>query len=354
MAPTIARSAELPTSWRPGNRNRLARSGYDAQCPKGGVVNLLEQVEVLWNQGAESQAAGWAEKLREANNALLSARQKFYEWYPLKLYISYSTATQSPITFSLRYLGQQVATLQVKANDVVYITIPPKTAAVNTRLCGISLTGEYPWRGAEAQAFRRHFRSLEHCEYHSGVKSEEHHIESEFLRHMKDPTGSKFHGTLRGIQPVTLGGLPFQFPVPISGHEGVPAPTKGNIDILARRGTGKGTKISVWELKRPTITAHAIEQAYIYSVTLLKMLRTPQSGDFWYRDIIGFGCKVPRKLAIESVVAVSIASDRNRKEFEDKLRAFKSEHPLSIGADTISLHIANYQKSPLRVEMMDF
>jgi hypothetical protein len=63
---------------------------------------------------------------------------------------------------------------------------------------------------------------------------------------------------------------------------------------------------------------------------------------------------VPRKLAIESVVAVSIASDRNRKEFEDKLRAFKSEHPLSIGADTISLHIANYQKSPLRVEMMDF
>ncbi len=73
----------------------------------------------------------------------------------------------------------------------------------------------------------------------------------------------------------------------------MPKPTNGNIDILARRGTGKGTKISIWELKRPQTTAHAISQAYIYSVTLLKMLRTPQSGDIWYQDIIGFGRKVP-------------------------------------------------------------
>jgi hypothetical protein len=317
-------------------------------------VNLLEQVEHLWKQGADSRAARWAEELRDAKSAIMSARQKFYEWYPLKLYISHSAATKSPRYFSLRYLGQQVATLQVKANDVVYINISEETAAANDRLCGINLTGEYPWRGTKAQEFRKYFRCLEHRENQPSVRIEEHHIESEFLRHMKDPTGSKFNGTLRGIQPVTLGGLPFQFPVPISGNTGVPKPTKGNIDILARRGTGKGTKISVWELKRPTITAHAIEQSYIYSVTLLKMLRTPQSGDFWYRDIIGFGCKVPGRLAIESVVAVSIASDQNRKAFEDKLRAFKSENPLSIGNDTISLHIAHYQKTPLKVEMMDF
>lgn len=317
-------------------------------------MNLLEQVEILWNQGAEAQSAEWAEKLGEAKNTLLSARQKFYEWYPLKVYISYSTATKPRIYFSLRYLGQQVATLHVKPNDAVYIKILPATAEANTRLCGIRLAGEHPWRGAEAQEFRRHFRRLKHSEYHSSVKSEEHHIESEFLRHMKDPTGTKFHGTLNHVQPVTLGGLPFQFPVPISGNTGSPRPTKGNIDILARRGTGKGTKISVWELKRPTTTAHAIEQAYIYSVTLLKMLRTPQSGNFWYRDVIGFGCDVPTKLTIESVVAVSIASKRNRDLFEKKLRDFKSRNNLAIGNDAISLHIAHYQKDPLAVKMTDF
>jgi len=317
-------------------------------------VNLLEQVEILWNQGAESRAARWADELRDARSALLSARQKFYEWYPLKLYISHSAATSSRINFSLRYLGQQVATLEVKTNGVVYIYISEETAAANYRLCGNTLSGEYPWRGSKAQEFRKYFRRLEHRENQPSARIEEHSIESEFLRHMKNPTASKFHGTLRGIQPVTLGGLPFQFPVPISGCKGVPKVTNGHIDILARRGTGKGTKISVWELKRPTITAHAIEQAYIYSVALLKMLRTPQSGDFWYRDIIGFGCKVPGKLAIESVVAVSIARDQTRKAFEDKLRAFKSENPLSIGNDTISLHLAHYQKEPLKVELMDF
>jgi hypothetical protein len=300
------------------------------------------------------KAAGWAEKLRYATNSIRSDKQYFRKWDPLTAYLSYTNATKSGIDFSLRYLGQQVATLRVKAGGDVFINISPKTAAVNAKLFGIELVGEHPWKRAEAQKFRRHFRGLEHPKYHSSVKIEEHHIESEFLRQMRDPTGKKFNGTLKGIQPVMIGGFPFQFPVPISGNTGLPKLTKGNIDILARRGTGKGTRISVWELKRPKTTAHAISQAYIYSVTLLKMLRTPQSGDIWYRDIIGFGRKVPAKLRIESVVAVSIASDNNRKAFEKKMRAFKRENSLSVGNDTISLHIAHYRKGPpLTVEMVE-
>jgi len=317
-------------------------------------VNLLEQVDDLWRQGAEARAAGWATKLRAAKKSILSAKQQFHEWYPLKVYLCYTDAIKSEIDFSIRYLGQQVATLQVMASGDVFINIPPKTAAVNGTQFGVTLQGKHRWRGAEAQKFRKHFRCLNPCDYFSSVKSEEHHIESEFLRHMKNPSGKKFNGTLRGIQPVMFGGFPLQFPVPISGCKGVPKLTKGNIDILARRGTGNGTKISVWELKRPGVTAHAISQAYIYSVNLLKMLRTSQSGDIWYRDIIGFGCNVPSKLTIESVVAVSIATERNRKEFEDRLRAFKSENPLSIGNDKINLHIAHYQKDSLTVEMVEF
>jgi hypothetical protein len=316
-------------------------------------VNLSEQVEHLWHQGAEAKAAGWAEKLRDAKEAILLAKQQFHECYPLKLYLSYTTATKSRIYFSLRYLGQEVATLRVDMCGDVYIKISSKTAAVNENLCDINLVGEHPWRGVKAREFRRHFQHLDHRKYHSSVKSEEHHVESEFLRHMKDPTYGKFNGTLRGIQPVMLAGFPFQFPVPISGNTGVPKLTNGNIDILARRGAGKGTKISVWELKRPDTTANAISQAYIYSVTLLKMLRAHQSGNIWYQDIIGFGCKVPNKLAIESVVAVSIADDRKRQMFEDKLRIFKSENPLYIGNDTINLHIAHYRKDPLTVDMLE-
>jgi len=169
---------------------------------------------------------------------------------------------------------------------------------------------------------------------------------------MKDPTGNKFHGTLRGIQPVLLEGFPFQFPLPISGNSGGPKPGNGNIDILSRRGLGKGTKISIWELKRPKTTGHAIEQAYIYAVTLLKMLRTPKTGHIWYRDIIGFGTDVPDRLTVECVVAVSIATQKNRDVFEEKLKTFKENNSLLVGGDTINFFIAHYEKDSMAVTLV--
>ena len=318
-------------------------------------MNLLEQIEHEWAKGAGKIAAGWAVKLKKAKDSLGPARQKFYQWYPLIIYTSYSNAIDRRCPFSVRYLGQEVAMLRVKS-DGVYICISKEHAVANRRFGMTLLPREYPWRNVEAKEFRRHFRSLEHREYHSSV-NEEHRIESEILQHMKNRTGSKFNGTLRGIQPVTLGGLPFQLPVPISGHTGIPQLRKnshGNIDILARRGTGRGTRISVWELKRPDEEAQAIKQAYIYSVTLLKMLRMPQSGEIWYNDIIGFRGKIPCKLAMECVVALSFASAKTREKFEEKMQSFKDQNALRIGNDTISLHIAHYQKEPLTVELKNF
>lgn len=315
-------------------------------------MTLLEQVEQVWQHGAEAKAAQWAAKLKHSKSNILQAKKGFHEWHPLKVYLSYTSATKPEIDFSVRYLGQEVATLRATGGGV-HIKIAPEKAAKNAHHFGIDLQGTYEWSGSEAQSFRKHFGSLSHQDFYSVVRSEEHHIESEFLRHMKDPTRNKFNGTLRDIQPVMLGGFPFQFPLPISGNTGEPKLTNGNIDILARRGTGKGTKISIWELKRPKTTAHSIPQAYIYAVTLLKMLRTPESGDIWYQDIIGFGSKVPDKLTIECVVAVSIADESNRKAFEEKARAFKNENALIVGNDQIRLHVAHYRKDPLTVELLE-
>ena len=182
-------------------------------------MTLLEQIEDLWNQGAETKAARWVEKLSGAKEYILSAKQQFREWKPLKVYLCYTDAIRREPKFSLRYLGQEVATLRVKANDVS-IRISKKTAAANSRLFEMHyLPGPYKWRGAKAQEFRKHFQSLNPRDYHSRVKSEEHHVESEFLRQMKKTTGNKFDGKFKGIQPVTLGGFPFQFPVPISGYK---------------------------------------------------------------------------------------------------------------------------------------
>jgi hypothetical protein len=212
---------------------------------------------------------------------------------------------------------------------------------------GISKKGEFPWRGPEAAEFRKHFKNLD--PFNQKGRIQEHSIESEFLMQMADDTAKKFDGTLKNIQPVLWAGCPFQFPLPISGSRGVPKPTEGNIDILARCGTGKGTRISIWELKKPGTTAKAIEQVYIYSVTLIKMLRSA-SGAEWYQDIIGFKGKVPDKLTIESVIAVRIKSQRQQDIFTSKIQKFKSENSLNIGNDTIKTCVAYYEENPLRFQ----
>ncbi|QXE92781.1 hypothetical protein KP001_09790 [Geomonas subterranea] len=314
-------------------------------------MTLLEQIEEVWERGAATKAIKWAVQLEQAIPKITEHKKSFREWQPLRVYLSYTTATSSKIPFSLRYLGQEVATLTVE-DAGPSLKVSPKTAGINSDRFGINFCGKVDWAGPEAREFRRAFRELDPTRYFDKLKSEEHHIESEFLRHMEDPTSGKFHGTFKHIQPVMMAGFPFQFPLPISGHSGLPKLSNGNIDILARRGTGGGTKISVWELKRPKTTAHAIDQAYIYAVTLLKMLRTPAAGDFWYKNVIGFGCSVPKHLTIESVVAVSISNDRNRRLFEEKFRKFKEQNSLEIGGDVINLHVAHYTKAPLTVELL--
>jgi hypothetical protein len=57
---------------------------------------------------------------------------------------------------------------------------------------------------------------------------------------------------------------------------------------------------------------------------------------------------------MECVVALSFASAQTREKFEEKMQSFKDQNALRIGNDTISLHIAHYQKEPLTVELKNF
>lgn len=310
-------------------------------------MSLIEQVEKLWTDETENMVAKWAEQLKSNKQIVIDEGKKFREWGYLHVYTSFTHATNSKKSFSLRYLGQEVGTILVDKD--VQLVISPKTAETNERF-GFKKQGTFCWQSTEAKEFRKHFnKNRDLSEDAKKIRVKEHVIEAEFIRQMANPTSDKFAGTMRNIQPVLLAGFPFQFPVPISGNTGVPQAKKGNLDILARRGTGKGTNISIWELKKPETTAHAIEQAYIYAVTLIKMLRS-RSGHFWYKDIIGFRGEIPDHLTIESIVAVSL-NDKKRTSFEEKLKKFKVENTFKCGKDKIELYTANYQENPLRVDL---
>lgn len=303
-------------------------------------MSLLEEIEKCWTEDEVELAEKWANALVKNKDKVIKAGKEFHEWDPLRAYLSVTRAVNPSMVFSLRYQGQEVASLAIDGKERQLI-IPPKTAQTNTSDFGVSTVGEFRWESKEARKFRKEFRTATD----KTEKVTEHRIESEFLKQMAIGASSKFKGTLKNIQPVLFASFPLQFPLPLSGNTGEPKSTRGNIDILARRGTGKGTKISIWELKKPNATAHAIEQAYIYAATLIKMLRS-KSGETWYKKIIGFNGKLPDKLTIESVIAVSFTGEKKKTDFVEKLEKFKKKNEFQIGNDTIKLYVAHYRYEP--------
>lgn len=307
-------------------------------------MTLLEEIDQTWKEAnAEQLSTKWVSQLVDSKDRVENAVQLFREWSPLHVYLPVTRAIDPRSSFSLRYQGQEVASLSVR-DEQVQIHIDRVRSKTNAKYFDIDMEGKFDWRGPQAAEFRKRFKNVS---FDLKGRIPEHRIEAEFLHEMSNITSSKFNGTLRNIQPVMFAGCPFQFPLPISGSTGRPKPTKGNIDILARRGIGGGTKLSVWELKRPGITAHAIEQSYIYAATLLKMLRS-DSGSLWYSDVMGFSRTLPIKLTIESVVAVSL-SERERVKLQSRLSDFIKDNDLQIGDDKISMHLAFYEENPLRV-----
>lgn len=309
---------------------------------------LIDDINKVWNEETVKLTNNWAAKLVSNKNKVLDAVTKFHEWGPIHVYLSFTRATSKSVTFSLRYNGQEVASLSV--NKEVKLVISEKTARNNSKYFGIEMAGRFTWDGSEAAKFRRFFKNPDLN--NKPVRVIEHRVESEFLKQMADKTAGKFSGTFKNIQPVLFAGCPFQFPLPIAGNTGSPVRKNGNIDILARRGTGKGTRISIWELKKPNTTAHAIEQAYIYAVTLIKMLQT-DSASFWYQDVIGFKGDVPDSITMECVLGISLEKEKSKAAFVEKARQFTRNNTMSVGFANIKFYVANYKEHPLSVELIE-
>lgn len=308
-------------------------------------MSLLKEIEARWVESkGERKAKEWAEALKNSRDNIILAGKQFRKTEPLRPYISVSRAKKGSrannptVSFSLRYQGQEVAVLAVKEKEKERtVKIDSKTE----QYFGISTDkSEFSWDSPKAVEFRREFKKYPSDKKRKG--STEHHIESEFLKQMSADSKKQFEGTfLENIQPVFFAGFPLQLPLPISGNTGKPKASPGNIDIVTRHGIGNGTRVSIWELKKPKATGKAIEQAYIYAVTLLKVLRS-QSGKSWYKDIFGFNGKLPSKLTIEAVVAVSIENEKKKTEFVEEFEEFKNANKFQIGNDTIKLYLAHY------------
>lgn len=274
------------------------------------------------------------------------AQKQFSVPVPFHLYMRLSTAVNECSSirtyFELRFHGQSVAEILVY-NDLdkeVFTAIKAPSNIIKTlKAAGMNIEAEkilqyhcecynesnidqwLSWHSEQAKDFRKIYLDLENkIQSDSAVKKAlgqpEHDMECELLKNysQKSSAGKE----ILNIQPVMMGntGARFQMPTAIkastakngtanieysnSKHSG------GGIDILARMGSGKGTKLAVLELKdsysKSEPPEKVMHQAVAYATFIRELLRS-DCGDKWWK-FFGFGGDIPQKLEIKAIVVM--------------------------------------------------
>ncbi|MDO8804012.1 MAG: hypothetical protein Q7R35_06260 [Elusimicrobiota bacterium] len=306
-------------------------------------MSLRDETLRIWDTNYENirpRLLAWIKAAAKQRKQLkeYSKEIKELDMGPLKLYASVGASS----ALDIRFRGQSIGTLKLN-KGTPQITISKKNQKTNERDFNFKTAGIISHN--RIKAIQKH---LENCLGEPRVT--EHKYESLIIHEMMGSASGKLSGVFPdGIQPVTMGEFPLQVPLPISANEGYPVFNSGtgHIDILARckNKSEFAPRLSVWELKRPGETQHAAQQAYIYAVTLLKILRS-DLGSQWYQSVCDFAketkienIKIPTHLHIDVVVCVE---ERQKaviaKEFK-KLSNLKTH-----GSDQLHFRIVTYRE----------
>ncbi|MGN0039198.1 MAG: hypothetical protein ACI36Y_08740 [Coriobacteriales bacterium] len=309
------------------------RSEYEAVVDR---VRGIVRSEDEW----EGRYKEYAAKLRAVEGQLRDGLRQFNVPAPFMLYLPLSTAlscSSRSAKYELRFHGQSVAAVRVAANPmggeerVQIKTKPVKAVRDALAACGRADDAEFleglnaggqwiGWHSGDAVRMRRVYKELDAILSGSrggvALKGQpEHGMESWLLKNysQKSSEGKE----VPNIQPVKIPGTPacFQMPTPLRASKakdgaGAIEYSKqygGGIDILARMGTGRGTKLAVMELKdafEPSEPpAKALKQAIAYATFIRELLRSDSGAEWW--GIFGFGSdSVPESLDIRAVVVM--------------------------------------------------
>ncbi len=168
-------------------------------------LNIVSEVRQLLTENPEwiDRYADYAEAIEANLDNIISMKKRFNEWSPLYLYMNLSKA-KGDMSFSLRYLGQEVATLKAGSEQIKISTQRFDDKNLRDFNCEIQLS-DTDWRSAAATKLRRHFSASPKRTNLSGKRNEEHRIENTLLAEFsKNRSKNK---RLSNIQPMKIAGV---------------------------------------------------------------------------------------------------------------------------------------------------
>ena len=290
---------------------------------------------------------GYADTLHNRNNDRLKFRCPG-ELFP---YINITTAIQnskgginSQRKYFLRYLGQNVADILVsnKTGEVTFST--KQYSEKNDKYFGYKMIHENDnWQEQAAKEFREHFKTYRERN-DEGKRNEEHRIQNLLLRELAKKKGEEKY--IRFIQPVRLQRCFLEIPTPLTGSTHDPKYAKqngGGIDILARVGHGRTTRLGVIEVKDENKPGENIfdvlNQAVTYACFIHKLLRS-ESGKEWCRL---FGYSKPEEILCKPIIIDAIAAMPDILPKDTILFQGKKRMRVKVGEDLIELHFISFE-----------
>lgn len=309
--------------------------------------DVINHVDKLLSNNSEwiDRYEKYAKAIKKNIPLIESKKKLFHQWPPLFLYMNISNA-KGKMDFHLRYQGQDVAVLKADNSRAIISTKTFDKKNLRDFNCNIKLDNSN-WRSKEASQFREYFSSNPKRTKTSGKGNEEHRIESLLLTELsKKKSQDKI---ICGIQPVTIGRISrFQMPTPIkaskidkisySGRYG------GGIDILARVGKGKGTKLCIMEIKDQNTSKEppkkVILQGIAYATFIHELLRYA-NGDKWWK-LFGFSGTIPKSLEILVGCAMPLSLNQ---ALNDKSFALTKIHFPHHKKDSLTLHYFYFQEN---------
>lgn len=322
------------------------------ECKISELKETIKEVQNVLESNDEwlERYKGYAEAISTNKNSIKINSKNFHEWTPLNFYLSISKGkiAKKTLTLDLRYRGQNVATLKSNKTGITISTKNQKNNNERDFRCTIELN-DVAWRSEEAKKFRQFFsEGPKRLTTTDNKGNEEHNIESLIVTEIAK--SSSVDKQILGIQPVDFENFRISMKTPISASKKnklkYSKQSGGSIDILARSGQGKGTYLTVIEVKdennkkEPPLTA--LKQAIRYAVFIRELLRS-EIGNDWYK-LFGFNKDVPEKLRIR--VACAMPDNDPDKSFAKK--------ELLIENDILECHYIYFKYDKENNQLTDF
>ena len=230
-------------------------------------------------------------------------------------YVNTSKLKQSSngVTLSVRVSGVECGEVMLTKRRRERM-FAPKHIEQHFTGCWTTSKTRLPWEHPEVRRYLQ--RASEMATALEGdLADRECGVEAALIQELRD-------GNLRHNAPIlfpTKSGVPYQFPVPITARGGVRAAGgrhAGHIDILARHGKGRTSRLRVLEVKKPDAddAAHALDQAVAYAAALDALLGRSSK----YRMLCGYP-QYPPKLEATAVVADDDAIRRDIAAARERL-----------------------------------